>query len=443
MTSTNQLVQIMISAVIISVTSSPVTAYRNEKKTRWYKNIGCFKSKQIENMIFEADTMKKCHRFASRYKFEYFAIKDKKCYLYNKEFSLLYSSYEPSLSCNDGSGSDEAIDVYGVISNGGWSPWATWSACSRSCEGGRRLRYRVCTHPSPTQHGHLCKTRGNTRSSYELEEEKCNEGVICHNCPIITQKGDCCRIPFKHEGMTYNSCPKNNNNDTWCRTSSRDVRTLTRDDWEYCRSNDIGEWANWERWKQCSSTCDGGWKFRIRYCNTENDLKQLCLVQGTGNTLSFEIEKKRCNRHIVCPIDGGWTSWKESTKCTPTTKNHTLFRNCTDPLPQFGGSQCIMENSSFLRSIYESKVVDCGTVELPFDYKQYYIIGCAIGGTFLVCVAILIFILWILKNRKQSERNKVVEVPLKRDVKSPFNINTIQKKSPAGEVLHLEFDFIR
>jgi len=31
--------------------------------------------------------------------------------------------------------------------NGGWSEWSDFTACTRSCEGGVRYRERTCTNP--------------------------------------------------------------------------------------------------------------------------------------------------------------------------------------------------------------------------------------------------------------------------------------------------------
>ena len=41
--------------------------------------------------------------------------------------------------------------------NGGYSPWSTWSSCSRSCGSGVRKRYRSCTAPAPSCKGKPCK----------------------------------------------------------------------------------------------------------------------------------------------------------------------------------------------------------------------------------------------------------------------------------------------
>ena len=40
--------------------------------------------------------------------------------------------------------------------NGGFGPWGQWSACSKSCGAGMRLRKRECNSPVPKFGGTVC-----------------------------------------------------------------------------------------------------------------------------------------------------------------------------------------------------------------------------------------------------------------------------------------------
>ena len=50
--------------------------------------------------------------------------------------------------------------------NGGWSEWTQWSACSKTCGDGHRVRKRFCNNPEPKHNGSSC-------DGENLEFEKC------------------------------------------------------------------------------------------------------------------------------------------------------------------------------------------------------------------------------------------------------------------------------
>ena len=62
--------------------------------------------------------------------------------------------------------------AYNWLVDGGWSSWDSWSQCSVTCRGGKRIRFRSCTKP-PASHG------GKTCSGQHLQIEKCNKDVFC------------------------------------------------------------------------------------------------------------------------------------------------------------------------------------------------------------------------------------------------------------------------
>ncbi|KAK3601698.1 hypothetical protein CHS0354_016056 [Potamilus streckersoni] len=66
-----------------------------------------------------------------------------------------------------------------LSANGGWSDWGDWkwsNECSRSCNGGKRLRYktRSCTNPAPSNAGKQC-----TGETYQFMTVECNT----QDCP--------------------------------------------------------------------------------------------------------------------------------------------------------------------------------------------------------------------------------------------------------------------
>ena len=46
--------------------------------------------------------------------------------------------------------------AYYSATNGGWSPFGAWGACSKHCGGGTQSRSRTCTNPPPAHGGAQC-----------------------------------------------------------------------------------------------------------------------------------------------------------------------------------------------------------------------------------------------------------------------------------------------
>ena len=61
-------------------------------------------------------------------------------------------------------------NLFGVLVNGEWSGWSSWSECSKKCGRpfGRHLRTRKCDSPPPECGGHTC-------SGHNNENEICNK----------------------------------------------------------------------------------------------------------------------------------------------------------------------------------------------------------------------------------------------------------------------------
>jgi len=55
--------------------------------------------------------------------------------------------------------------------NGGWGEWESWSPCSQSCNGGKRVRKRSCDSPQPSLGGYDCI--GSATETGDCNTEKC------------------------------------------------------------------------------------------------------------------------------------------------------------------------------------------------------------------------------------------------------------------------------
>ncbi|XP_013413726.1 A disintegrin and metalloproteinase with thrombospondin motifs 18-like [Lingula anatina] len=78
----------------------------------------------------------------------------------------------------------KCVDTTGPTVDGGWSAWdAQWSACSRSCGGGVRMKRRYCNNPKPGPGGQncigdsfvaeMCNPQVCATSQYSFKAEQC------------------------------------------------------------------------------------------------------------------------------------------------------------------------------------------------------------------------------------------------------------------------------
>ncbi|XP_048582654.1 uncharacterized protein LOC116601185 isoform X2 [Nematostella vectensis] len=75
--------------------------------------------------------------------------------------------------------------------DGSWGKWSQWTECSRFCNGGTRMRYRLCDSPSPRYGGKEC--HGERILEQECNTDPCPEA---HSCRHIQQLG-------KSKGVNY------------------------------------------------------------------------------------------------------------------------------------------------------------------------------------------------------------------------------------------------
>ncbi|XP_020632435.1 coadhesin-like isoform X1 [Orbicella faveolata] len=96
-----------------------------------------------------------------------------------------------------------------------------------------------------------------------------------------------------------------------------------------------GQWSNWQKWSDCTETCGGGIRKRIRKCNNPAPENGGLKCPGPAE------EEEACNEE-PCPIDGNWSEWEPWSSCPVTCGGglETRIRTCTNPPPAFGGQSC-------------------------------------------------------------------------------------------------------
>ena len=70
--------------------------------------------------------------------------------------------------------------------------------------------------------------------------------------------------------------------------------------------------------------------------------------------------------YALFSVDGGWTEWSEFSECSTTCDNgtQTRSRNCTNPVPQYGGRDCEGSHREIQMCFLKHCPIDC--VWLPW-----------------------------------------------------------------------------
>ena len=215
--------------------------------------------------------------------------------------------------------------------DGGWSDFGSWTECSATCGGGIKTRIRTCTNPAPENGGADCV-------GDSVKTQECNT----HSCNLVdggwsdfgswTECSATCGGGIKTRIRTCtNPAPENGGAD--CVGDS--VKT------QECNTHSCnlvdGGWSDFGSWTECSATCGGGIRTRIRTCTNSAP------EYGGADCQGSNIETQPCNIDPCIPVDGGWSDFGSWTECSATCGGgvKTRSRTCTNPAPENGGADCV------------------------------------------------------------------------------------------------------
>ncbi|XP_013392139.1 thrombospondin-1-like [Lingula anatina] len=154
--------------------------------------------------------------------------------------------------------------------DGGWTSWSEYGPCTKTCGEGVQVRSRICGDPPIQGKGRPCPGPAS-------EFREC----IAKQCPVDGQWG------------------------SWCCT-----------------------------WSDCSATCGGGRRSRVRDCNNPAP------SNGGKNCTGKNTQEEECNTQPCPAVRGGWTMWSEWSPCNKVTCQVTRSRSCKKPSPANGGEPC-------------------------------------------------------------------------------------------------------
>ncbi|KAL3886469.1 hypothetical protein ACJMK2_026454 [Sinanodonta woodiana] len=92
-----------------------------------------------------------------------------------------------------------------------------------------------------------------------------------------------------------------------------------------------GVWTEWTQWSACSTSCGSGFRYIARFCINPNTEKE------KHDCVGHAVESQSCQVK-QCPVDGSWSEWTGWNGCSRGL--HSRSRECNNPAPLYNGTDC-------------------------------------------------------------------------------------------------------
>lgn len=201
--------------------------------------------------------------------------------------------------------------------HGGWTSWANWTECSKTCAGGVQTRTRTCE--SPLQNGKSCQ-------GVEKEERVCNMEVCPQwntwsnwtACSVTCGTG----IQSRRRGCGQTGGVLDSKS---CKGEHSQVRVCYKNE---CAGPD--GWTDWSDWTPC---------FKVSLCEGVQTRRRTCVhpmrPKGQLGCEGKQFEYRKCKALNSCkPVRPSWSPWSSWSDChRPNVSNcgigtQTRWRMC-------------------------------------------------------------------------------------------------------------------
>ncbi|XP_053387077.1 hemicentin-1-like isoform X2 [Mercenaria mercenaria] len=216
------------------------------------------------------------------------------------------------------------------VTNGKWTSWGDWGACSVTCGIGITTRIRTCSNPRPSTMGQYCEGTSDQvqicgNSSCSVTDGGWTDWEDWGACSVACGTGFTTRIRTC-------SNPRPSIMGRYCDGTFLQVLSCKNTS---CSVTD-GGWTDLEDWRACSVTCGTGFTTRIRTCSNPRPSIMGRYCYGTS------LQVQSCKNTSCSVTDGSWTDWEDWGACSVTcgTGFTTRIRTCSNPRPSIMGRYC-------------------------------------------------------------------------------------------------------
>lgn len=199
------------------------------------------------------------------------------------------------------------------------SPWTPWDQCDKSCDGGQKQRQRQ-VELNPKHGGKPCplgliETTGCNREPCDDKEVNCKVSIWS----VWSRCSASCGPGVKERSRTVTN--RLSHCGAGCVGNLTQVEPCYL---EHCGGCDPCAWGDWREWSECDVHCGGGQRVRLRNITTwPSPGCPPCEAMNKEELGSCNVDP--CPESELC-VDGAWASWNDWEACSTSCEGGMRWR---------------------------------------------------------------------------------------------------------------------
>lgn len=200
------------------------------------------------------------------------------------------------------------------------SPWTKWDKCDKSCDGGQQQRQRQVTL-NPRNGGKACEpglieTRGCNENPCSDKEVNCQISSWSMWSKCTTTCGPGTQIRKRQIKSRLSHCGAG------CIGNMSEVKTCYL---EHCGNCERCKWGEWKDWSECTRDCGGGQRHRLR--NITVWPTPGCPACDPKPKAEIDVcNTAPCSQDQLC-VDGKWDTWHDWEVCSTSCEGGMRWRD--------------------------------------------------------------------------------------------------------------------